>query len=68
MASGVQNFSILDSTVGPCGIFGANTQWGVNLVGSNDKYVISNNRLMGNTAGALNGHTATSTRYAAGNI
>jgi len=54
VASGITDFKISNSTCGDTGEFAGNSQWGIYIAsGASDSYVVSNNNLFGNTAGAF---------------
>jgi hypothetical protein len=54
IGAGVSNFSIVDATIGIGSGFGANGQWGIIIApGASDKYIITNNRMYSNGAGAF---------------
>ncbi len=67
-ASGAQKFRVIGGKIGDGHGLNGNGGVGINLAGSNDKYIIRGVDLQGNAGGAITGHTATSSKKLDGNL
>jgi hypothetical protein len=66
--TGYTNFQIIGNNMGPGADFGGNSGVAINLLGSNDNYVISGNKAPGNTGGALAGFSVGANKRCRDNI